>query len=249
MSVLISLSESEFVRDYVTKNFRRAGVNLTAQSIPQADLYSLIRGVAVASAYLDGIDRTTDCGFRCIDLGNRRLQRGWLAFRFQPGSMKEKQACGFEPDFHIRNAVRNSLESADRLARQLPLTCVGDCLGNLPLHGADLPSQNEGTLPFHGIIEDSRTLAFPTQSAGYRNSTLVEIDFRHRRTTQSHFVDWCAYLNPPRPFDQECSQSKNPGAVLETRKDYEKLRIWGAGNEGFRAGKHVEIAITAGPST
>ena len=86
----------------------------------------------------------------------------------------QQQPCRIQSQLHVRDAVRNRLMAAERLAELSPLLCERHDLVELPIHDAEVLRGQASALPAHRDAEDRGPAALWADAVGLVHRALLE---------------------------------------------------------------------------
>lgn len=134
-----------------------------------------------------GVEAGGGEGFGEVKVGEGGVEGGGVAATVHPGEFVEEEAGGFEPEFHVGDAVGDGLEFSDGLLEEFAFAGVGDAVVELAGHGADMAGEDEAAFPIHGGVEEAEADAFGAEAAGFGDVAILEDEVAEGIGAEAHF--------------------------------------------------------------
>ena len=111
-----------------------------------------------------------------------------------------------------------------------------------------MAGQNADPLPLHRRSKNRLPAEFLAQQVLHRNLAILQGDFRHRRSPQSHLVQLAAHAESRRPFiHQKRGHAIRPAGGIKIRKNNGDVRVRSVAAERLRPVQHIFIALAFRP--
>lgn len=124
----------------------------------------------------------------------------------------------------------------DRLVELPPGARIGDARCELSLHRPNMAGEDATALARHSVLKQAGSTTLCPQTLRFRDHTIRESQFPHRRRAQSHLVDRPANRETGRAFVDE-KRGQTPHAFLRVSggKHNDHVRHGRVGNKGLVA--------------